>query len=118
MNVRPLQGRVCVREILPKQIGMIHLPDDYHDNNLRNRTAHRGIVLAMGAPACTPGGAVVTPDFKVGDEVGFVFDSMPASGIMGGGSTEKSRTSVWIDGGPCVWLTQEEIQCVYEETGT
>jgi co-chaperonin GroES (HSP10) len=113
---RPLTGRVCVREIKPKESdGGIIIPDVYYDNHHREMTGHRGLVLAMGAAASTKSGARVYPGFQVGDVVHFVFASMNAAGT--GGATEKGRTSVWPpDGLPCVWLAQEEIIAVEETT--
>lgn len=106
MSVHPLHGRVCVRELLPKKLGYIHLPDDYHDNNVRNTSSHKGLVLAMGPPACTKTGVPIPADFKVGDTVLFVF------GMDG---AEKSRVGIFPDDGlPCVWITQEEVIGIYE----
>ena len=69
--------------------------------------------MAMGAPARTPAGAEVPPDFKVGDEVTFVF-AAPNSGGWGG-LVESARQGVW--GEPpekIVWACQEEVIAVWD----
>lgn len=107
---RPLRGRVAVREIKPKQVGRIHLPDTAYDNPSAKRpkgtgAEHRGIVLGMGEPALTPKGAPVPHDFEVGDLVLFVFAAQ---------GCEDMRKGLWPgDGEPCVWLAQEEIIAVF-----
>jgi co-chaperonin GroES (HSP10) len=104
MTIRLLRGRVAIREILPTKSGRIVLPDDYHDKHERDRTSHRGLVLAMGPPARTASGAEVTPGFAPGDVVHFVF------ALHG---TEASRVNTWpADGGRVVWVAQEEVTAV------
>ena len=101
--MRLLRGRVAVREILPVSSGRIVFPDDYNDKHIRETKSHRGLVLAMGAPAVTARGAEVAPGFGVGDIVHFVF------ALQG---CEQSRINTWTDGGPCVWVAQEEVIAV------
>lgn len=117
MRFTPLQGRICVREFKPDvSDGGIIIPLDYYRAHERETTSHRGTVLAMGRPACTPSGVPVVPEFQVGDTVHFVFSA--GNGVEGGGATEKSRSSFWIeDGLPCVWLVQEEIIAVEDDDG-
>ena len=112
MVLRPLRGRVAVREIGVSRSDVLVLPDMVDDwerkrdksRGIRAQSSHRGRVLAMGEPA-TKYGHEVPWGFGVGDEVVFVF---------GAKGTEESRTSKWLDGEPCVWIAQEEIQAVYE----
>jgi len=115
MKVRLLRGRVAIREYQPKKIGSILVPDDYYDKNEREETSHRGRVLAMGPPARTILGVEIQPDFWVGDDVLFIFDMPNADNIEGSGATEQMRTGIWPeDGGPVVYVAQEEVIGLYE----
>lgn len=114
MTVLPLRGRVAIRELhyTPSRIVQ---PDGYAKTHERDRTSHRGLVLAMGPPAQTRKGVDVVPDFQPGDVVLFVFDAPNADLVQGGGATEQARTGIWpADGGPCVWICQEEVIALEE----
>lgn len=109
-RLTPLRGRVVLRELTPKMHGMLHLPDttcdtirgDQKGRGMLARSSHRGIVLAKGPPALKYGHEVPHL-FEVGDEVVYVY---------GAARVEEGRRSIWTDGEPCVWVTQEEVQAV------
>lgn len=101
----PLPGRVAIREI-DRRSSVVWLPD----GNPREQTSHRGVVVAMGGPACTPRNLVeVPPGFVVGDEVFFVFAAPNASGF--GGLVESARVGEWGDE-KIVWVAMEEVLAV------
>jgi hypothetical protein len=107
--LKPLRGRVAVRELVPNRTGMIWHSDHRPDNARKEdqsmgriaQSSHRGVVLGYGAPAMRYGHEVER-GFGVGSEVVFVFAS---------GGTEESRRSYFGDI-PCVWVTQEEVIAV------
>jgi len=113
MILRPLRGRVVVREDRRRTSVII----DPLMGNPREETTHRGVVLAMGAPAyaCRHLDALgrcqsltckhpeVPWGFSTGDTVQFHF-----------AGTEKGRTVDWTDGEPALWLAQHEIDAVVE----
>lgn len=108
--LRPLRGRIAIRPIIPMRTGLIWHPDQRPDTErdedkskgIKARSSHRGRVLGIGAPALQYGHELAH-GFEVGDEVVYVFAS---------GGIEKTRASVWDDGEPCVWVTQEEVIAV------
>lgn len=93
----PLRGRVVIRELF--EDGTIWTPQ----GNPRERLTHRGVVLALGAPALTPSGAEVPYEYGVGDTVQFHFTA-----------TEKGRIAPWSDGKPALWMAWFEIDAVIE----
>ena len=107
----PLPGRVVVRELAPQKVGLVWLPDQHYDNKRDEeksrgklaRSSHSARVLAMGPPASTRIGAPIEPGFAVGDEVIYVYHA-----------NEAMRRREWVDGEPCLWLSQEEIIAVVE----
>lgn len=110
-RVRLLRGRVAVRELQPKMVGRIVLPDTFYDNPKSKLprgggAEHRGLVLDHGPPALHRG-REVPPEFKRWDLVVFVF------GLVG--AEDKVRRGVWVDGEPCTWVAQEEVIAVLEE---
>ena len=102
-RVRLLRGQVVVRELRPRQIGYVVVPDCFYDAEAQKATAHRGEVLAMGAPALTLTGAEVEPGFSVGDIVYFHWIH-----------NEKAWTREWTDGKPACWVPQEAVDAVEE----
>ncbi len=102
MSIRLLRGMVVIREDYDdakRQFPSIIVPDvstrDDKDAIARDRTSHRGTVLAMGAPAITKTGAEVPHGFSVGDSVVFHFEHY-----------EKGWTRPWADGERAVWVPQ------------
>lgn len=104
-DLRLLRGRVLLREIHEDSVGLIVKPATWRDNKRgANRLSiHRGEVVDMGAPARTRKGAMVYPEFAVGDIVIFVFAL----------ATETYRTFE-IDGKEYVMVAQEEVVAVVE----
>lgn len=108
-DLRPLRGRALLREIY--DASPIVTPDTVRANKRTGAARldiHRGVVLAMGAPARTKGGALVMPDYELGSEVLFVF------ALQG---TEESRTMRMLTpsapaGEAVVWVAQQEIVAV------
>lgn len=111
MNIRLMRGQVVVREELnadTAHLTHIIVPgvsnSDLNDAIDRNRTWHRGKVLAMGPPSRTRKGRAEVPHgFVVGDTVLFHWEHH-----------EKSFTREWIDGEPAAWLSQRCIDAVCE----
>jgi co-chaperonin GroES (HSP10) len=107
-----LPGRVAIKPLEPRRIGLIHVPDTHYDTirtedkslGTLAQSSHRGRVLAAGPPARMPWGTPLPLDFEVGDEVVFVF-------ALAG--TEVSRRSFYGDE-PCVYVAQEEVIGVFE----
>ena len=94
-KIRPLRGRVVIREIKPKS-SIIIQPDAgmYNEYAAYDERTHRGRVLAKGSPPLTDAGHEVQGcDFEPGDLVEFHF-----------AGTEKGRTAPWEDGEPALWL--------------
>lgn len=110
-----LQGRVAVVE-LHERSTLIHRVDGYDKTHERDRTSHRGRIVAMGPPAETRKGAVIVPDFAVGDEVQFVFDQLSDHYGGHGSWKEEAREGVWPPGGTekIYWIAQAEVIAVYE----
>lgn len=110
-RISPLRGRVVVRPIVPKRIGLIDLAPMQRDwdrqaderAGIKARSSHKGVVLAVGAPARNKGGAEVPHGFKVGDTVVYVWNH-----------NEKNFTHPWEDGGEGAWIAQEEVLGVIE----
>ena len=95
-----LRGRIAIREDKRTQTtGSLWTPE----GSDRDRVSHRGKVLAMGDPPLTRKGFEVPPDFAPGDEVIFHFEW-----------NEKASTRDWVDGLPCVYVTQECVDAVVE----
>jgi len=111
--LRPLRGRVALRELIDTRTGLIWHPDNRPDteraeDKSRGRLAqssHRGRVLGFGPPALMYERHEVPHGFAIGDEVVFVY---------GSGLVEVGRRSTWTDDGPCVWVTQEEVLAVVQ----
>lgn len=95
--MRLLRGRVVVREdVSPSNILWTPEPGK------RTVNTHRGVVLAVGAPAEAYPDIPVPHGFEVGDSVAFHFEHH-----------EEARTRPWLDGKPAIWLTQQEVDGVY-----
>lgn len=67
-QVRLLRGRVLVK-LLPEVESALVLIDT---RQAREAVLHRGVVVAMGAPALDKRGNEIVPDFKVDDTVAFL----------------------------------------------
>lgn len=106
-----LRGRVAIRQD-DRVSSIIHDPWADRESRLRQQKSHRGVVVAMGAPAQTPIGAEGPTDFKVGDKVEFVFGA-PNSGGWGG-LVESARQGWWGEE-RVVWCAMEEIIAVWDE---
>jgi co-chaperonin GroES (HSP10) len=112
-NLRPLRGRVALREIVSLRTGLIWHPDHRPDTERTEdksygnlaQSSHRGRVLCFGPPALMYNRHEVPHGFAVGDEVVFVY---------GAGLVETGRRSTWTDDEPCLWVTQEEILAVVD----
>jgi len=105
MNIRPMRGQVVVREVEVSPSGALWTPTP----GARQVKTHTGRVLALGPPARLtehPGSPEVPHGFVVGDLVQYHF------GAVG---TQEARTRAWSDGKPATWLTQAEIDGVWEE---
>lgn len=107
--IRLLRGQVVIREHLYAgydQYPSIIIPDvsTRHDKDAiaRERTWHRGEVLAAGPPALH-GPHEVPQEFKVGDLVIFHFEHL-----------EKSWTRPWSDGKDATWVPQSCVDAVLE----
>lgn len=107
--MRLLQGRVVVREHLNadvEEFTHIIVPAvstrDDRDAIMRNRTWHRGTVLAVGPPAQFHGNDVPL-GFEVGDVVLFHWVH-----------SEVGNTRPWTDGLPACWIPQNAIDAVIE----
>jgi hypothetical protein len=108
-----LQGRVAVVEIFDRS-PLIHRVDGYNKSHERDRTSHRGRVVAMGPPAETKRGVPIAPTFTVGDEVLFVFDKLSDRDGGHGSWTEDARRGQWPPTGEdVVWIAQEEVIGVF-----
>lgn len=110
LTVRLLRGMVVIREHLDADVEHfkhIIVPGvstrNDRDAVARNRTWHRGEVLAMGPPAKTAKGVEVEPGFEVGSVVVFHFDHH-----------EKAWTRPWVDGKNAVWCPQQMIDAVIQ----
>lgn len=112
MKLSLLRGRIAVRPIVETKIGLIHMPRDHSDwqrkgersQGVRSSQAHRAKVLGFGPPAFMYPGRELPHGFRVGDEVAFVWAH----------NENWSADQVWEDGEPCVYISQEEVQAVYE----
>lgn len=111
MKISLLRGRIAVRPIVDAKIGSIFMPDimaDWtrsaqHRAGLKSQACHRAKVLGKGPPAFQYG-RELPHGFDVGDTVVFVY-----------AHNEKwSDGHVWEDGEPCMYISQEEVQAVYE----
>lgn len=110
-KVRPLRGRVVIRPLEAKKIGLIHLPDMASDwarkaersQGKKAKSSHTGEVIAMGAPALSKSGREIPPGFKVGDTVQFVFVH-----------NQVEFTKEWVDGTQVSWVPQECVIAVHE----
>lgn len=105
---RLLRGRVVVRELEVPASRSLWTPD----RAPREIHTHRGIVLAMGPPAKMPlvysegewrGGHEVPHGFRVGDTVQYHFEHH-----------QEAWTMTWIDGKPCTYLAQHNVDAVIE----
>jgi co-chaperonin GroES (HSP10) len=112
VSYRLLPGRVAVRVAEPKHTGLIHMPDQFYDNErerqhsqgLNARSSHLGRVLAVGEPARTPkGGAEIPHGFAPGDEVVFIYTH-----------NEKGWETPWEDGEPCKMIPQQNVLAIVE----
>jgi hypothetical protein len=104
MKVRLMRGQVVIREEAVQPSNALWTPEP----GARRVKTHRGRVLALGPPARLtehPDSPEVPHGFRVGDVVQFHF------GAMG---TQEARTRTWTDGHPATWLTQAEIDAVWE----
>ena len=90
IDYAPMRGRVFV-EVLEMRKSIIVTMDE----DPRKVKIHRGRVLAMGPPARNAAGIEVPPEFKVGDEILYVYAL----------ATEKARRF-------------EEVACVAQEEVT
>ena len=110
MSLRPTRGWVVVREEKRRSSIII----DPGVAKPREIVTHRGLVLAIGAPAILHGyvmrdGKKVPHDHEVphgfgpGDVVQYHF-----------AGHEEGRTATWTDGAPAVWLAQHEVDAVVE----
>jgi co-chaperonin GroES (HSP10) len=103
MKIRPMRGQVVVREVeMTSPVLWTPSPSQ------RDVSTHMGEVLALGAPARLtehPSSPEVPHGFRVGDLVQYHF------GAMG---TQEARTRTWSDGKPATWMTQAEIDGVWE----
>ena len=105
MNIRLMRGQVVVREVEAAPSGALWTPTP----GARQVRTHTGRVLALGPPARLtehPDSPEVPHGFVVGDLVQYHF------GAMG---TQEARTRLWTDGEPATWMTQAEIDGVWEE---
>ena len=104
MKIRLMRGQVVVREETPPASAMLWTPEQ----GPRQTRTHRGVVLGLGPPSRLtehPDSPEVAHGFEVGDLVQYHF------GTMG---TQDARTRAWVDGKPATWLTQAEIDGVWE----
>jgi len=108
--IRPLRGRVIVREDVEadySHLRHIVVPDVINDDHptalARRRTWHRGRVVAMGEPARTRKGAEVPHGFNVGDLIVFHWAHL-----------ESAWTFEWPDGSRVACIPQECVDGVYE----
>lgn len=104
MKIRLMRGQVVVREDTPAPSAALWTPE----LGPRQVKTHRGVVLGLGPPARLtehPSSPEVPHGFEVGDLVQFHF------GAVG---TQEARTRAWVDGKPATWLTQAEIDAVWE----
>jgi co-chaperonin GroES (HSP10) len=103
MTIRPLRGRVVVREHKSAQYSRypsIVIPDTVMANE-RSRLTHTGTVLALGPPVRTKHGHEVPHECKPGDTVQFHFEA-----------TEEGRKTKWDDGAEALVMAQREIDAV------
>lgn len=103
VKIRLMRGQVVVRE----EFGCLSVLWTPEQGPRQVRT-HRGVVLGLGPPARLtehPASPEVPHGFGVGDLVQYHF------GAVG---TQEARTRAWTDGKPATWLTQAEIDGVWE----
>ena len=109
--MRLLRGRIAVRPLVPQQIGSILMPGTHADwtragqaeLGIKAQSSHSAIVLAKGPPALEHGHE--RPHlFEVGDEVVYVYHH----------NEKWSDGHTWEDGGPVIYVAQEEILAVVE----
>lgn len=106
MSIRPLRGRVVIREIKDAQYRhypSIVIPDTAMANE-RSRMTHTGTVLAVGPPVQTSLGHDIPHGFEAGDVVQFHFEG-----------TEKGRITKWEDGEDALVMAQREVDAVHHE---
>ena len=104
MKIRPMRGQVVIREVQFSASNMLWTPAP----SAREPRTHTGEVLALGPPSRLtehPTSPEVPHGFEVGDMVQYHF------GAVG---TQAARTRLWSDGKPATWLTQAEIDGVWE----
>jgi hypothetical protein len=104
MNIRLMRGQVVVRELDAPPCAVLWTPEQ----GPRQIHTHRGIVLGLGLPARLtehPNSPEVPHGFDIGATIQFHF---------GAAGTQASRTRAWTDGMPAIWLTQAEIDGVWE----
>lgn len=104
MKIKPMRGQVVVRELEAPPSAVLWTPEQ----GARQVRTHRGVVLGLGPPARLTEGSSspeVPHGFEVGDVVQYHF------GAVG---TQASRTRAWSDGKPATWLTQAEVDGVWE----
>lgn len=105
-TIRPLRGRVAIREIAPERAGIIYLYDtlDSHRLGIKAMASHKGTVVAFGPPAFSADGVHEVPyEFAVGDVVQFVWSH-----------NADNFTKLWTDGKPVCWVEQEAVLGVWE----
>ncbi len=100
--IRLLRGQVVVRQ-LTEHTGRVIIPDYSRREYHRDAVSHRGVVLAMGAPAQMPNGVEVAPGFQVGDVVQFHWSH-----------NEENFTHEWEDGRMACWIAQDCVDAVLE----
>ena len=111
-DIRPLRGRVILRELYAAS--PIVTPDTVRSNKRAGAgrlNIHRGLVLAMCAPARMKRGALAVPEYELRSEVLFVFALE---------LTEEARTvRLETDRGAedLVVVAQEEVIAVVDGTG-
>src|SRR5258706_5210064 len=101
-EVRLMRGQVVIREdknTLQREYQNIIVPEAQD----RERTSHRGVVLAMGPPMQTKRGVDVPHGFMVGDVVQFHWEHL-----------EKAWTNRWTDGLMAAWVPQKFVDAVVE----
>lgn len=111
MSFRPLRGRVLIAKSVHDaakeerlRSGLIIPATAF---NPRADKSHRGRVLAMGPPARTKRGVEIQPDFRVGDEVLYVW-------ALAGVEEMRTTSIAALHDGPIAVVAQEEVIGVFE----
>jgi chaperonin GroES len=93
MNVKPTQGRVFIQPESPAPRTFLEIPHKYQWYTM----PEEGVVLAIGRGHKTKKGAVIEPEFSVGDRVRW-----------------KKQYGQWVPlgDGRVIMLRQDEVQAV------